>query len=175
MRHFFIFLLAFLTTYFSVMGQQQEPKILFQKQANFLLQEREDTKFYLTDVKIIEPTNNYVSYAKMDSVEFSKVEFTMVFNVQIESKLSRSTKLYVVQFAKDSTNYKIFEWFYLTDWDSRQNENSPFFPMSYEARIYKEYTFIGYSDNETLLAVKVWNYVKDHFDEGNAILKNEEK
>jgi len=35
--------------------------------------------------------------------------------------------------------------------------------MSFEASIPEEPSFIGYSDNETLLAVKVWNYTKKFF------------
>ena len=145
------------------MGQQQPPKILFQihkQDDRIFLQQDDDAKSYLTDVTIYEPVN---FYPPMDSLEFNKVKFTMNYVIQREDKLSQLTYLYTAHFAKDSINYKIFESHILVNWLERDTEDSFFKSMSFEARQPEECPFIGYSDNETLLAVKVWNYVKEYF------------
>jgi hypothetical protein len=136
------------------------PNILFQKRDKLFLRKENDVKYYLTYVAIEKPENDY----KIDSVEFSKVEFTLTYGIEAISRNSRLYESYSDYFVKDSDNinYKIFERSYLDNLFQRDNIFSRFKEVSFSSAP-EGPSFIGYSDNETLLAVKVWNYTKKFF------------
>jgi len=139
----------------------QSSNILFQKRDKLFLRKENDVKYYLTFVEIEKPVNYY---PEMDSVEFSKVEFTISYGIEAKRRNSRLYESYSDYFVRDSDNinYKIFERSYLNNWFQRDNIFSRFKEVSFST-VPEGPSFIGYSDNETLLAVKVWNYTKKFF------------
>ena len=156
MKRIMLFILS--TAFHSlIMGQQQASKVLFEMQhINVYMNSENNMKSYLTGITVYKPVN---FYAPMDSVEFDKVEFTVHYMIKHEDKLSQLIYSYIAHFAKDSAGYKIFESDFLSNWLEKDHANAPFREMSFEASP-SECVFVGYSDNETLLAVKVWNYLK---------------
>ena len=144
----------------------------FQKQNKLFLRKDNKAKYYLMYVTIKKPVNYY---PELDSVEFSKVEFTLTYVIESKSRNSRLYTSYIAYFAKDSdnVNYKIFEQSYLTYALVRYSIISRFIEKFLDIDP-PEFSFIGYSDNEELLTVKVWNYVKEHFDYENIVWKKEE-
>lgn len=146
------------------MAQTKQPEVLFEQQnINVLLEQEKDRRTYLTQVTIYTPVNLNVFWgSEMSEKEFQErqIEFSVVFHYNVESKKSQQEIVAVAYFSKDITNYKIYGMGYLEDWAQRESENHPLLPMSYEASK-GNCVYIGNSDNEELLAVKVWKYVEN--------------
>lgn len=146
------------------MAQTNELTILYeQKNINRLVEQNTDNKTYLTQVSIYSPTNMSIFWgSEMNNEDFEKqeIKFCMVYYLESESKLSRDETISVAYFSKEADIYKIYESSYLNQWGWRETENHPWMPMSYEASK-GECSYIGNSDNEDLLAAKIWNCIKD--------------
>ncbi len=147
------------------MAQTRDPEVLFEQQnINVLLEQNEDSKTYLTQVTIYTPANLTIFWgSEMNEKEFQErnIEFSMVFHCSEISKKSQQEIISIAYFSKDIMTYKIYETGYLNNWAWRESENHPWVPMSYEASMGK-CVYTGNSDNEELLAVKVWKYVNKH-------------
>ena len=140
-------------------AQEEQLNILFeQKNIDRLMEQDGDSKTYLTKVIVYGPTNLHIFWgSEMNEKEFQErdIEFCLVFYLYSESKLSTSEDVSVAYFSRDTQTYKIYESSYLNQWNWRESENDQWMPMSYEASK-GECVYIGDSDNEELLAVRIW-------------------
>ena len=147
------------------MAQTKQPEALSVKQnLSVLLEQDKDRKTYLTQVAIYPAANLNVFWgSEMDEKEFQerKIEFSMVFYYNVESEKSLRQTVSVAYFSKDTTNYKIYQASFLNNWAIRETKNHFLKPMSYEASKGR-CVYIGNSDNEELLVVKVWKYAQEN-------------
>lgn len=146
------------------MAQKNEPHILFQqKNINRLIAQNKDSKTYLTEVSIYSPINMSVFLgSEMNDEDFEKreIKFCMVFYLKDEGELSKSETISVAYFSKEKEIYKIYESSYLNQWAWRETINHQWLSMSYKASK-GECIYIGDSDNEEILAARIWKDVKE--------------
>lgn len=151
------------------------PTPLFeQTELNVCLENDQNHKTYLKHVALYAPVNcPYFLYrSEMEEEKFRGLnpEFTLYWKERTERSWGGNECSAVAHFVKDAEtgHYNIYEASYLDAcWKMtevpRINKNSPLIripkPISFEPKRGK-FRYAGRSDNEQLIAVKVWKYVQ---------------
>lgn len=163
MKKYTLLILIFFTLNAVPMTLSDDTKIVFEeKNLNHLIDENEDSKIYLTHVAIYAPANLNVFWgSEMDEETFAEldIEFSLVYHYFVIGKYSIKEFVAVAYFSKE-LNHKIYESSFLNNWGVRQSEDHYFVPMSFEAAK-GICSYIGNSDNDDLLAVKIWKFVNN--------------
>lgn len=156
------------------MAQRNDENPLFeQKNLKVFLVENDSTVICLRKVALYPPRNLGVFWgSEMDEEEFRErnIAFTLLF--RWDEKYIRKTTtventlIAVAHFGGDSATYKVYEASLLEDtWvaEKMQGLNGEVFGVPQQicsSPIEGTYSCIGTSDDERLLAVKVWKYVQ---------------
>ena len=151
------------------------PKPLFeQRNLNVCLESDQDGKTYLKLVALYAPVNSayFLCGSEMEEDRFRELdpEFTLYWKERTERSWGGNECSAVAHFVKDAEtgHYNIYEASYLDAcWKMTEvpciNKNSPLIripkPISFEPKRGK-FRYAGRSDNEQLIAVKVWKYVQ---------------
>ncbi len=148
--------------------------LLEQTKLSVCLENGRDCETYLKHVALYAPVNSptFLCGSEMEEDKFRKLnpKFTLYWEYRTERSRDGDECRSVAHFVKDAEtgHYNIYQASFLDSWWEmveipRIDENSPPAcipePISFEPARGK-YIYAGRSDNEQLLAVKVWKYVQ---------------
>ncbi len=157
----------------SEMEPIKQPKPIFkQNNIKVFLEKGKDIEICLKRVALYEPTNSPVFFwgSDMEEEKFKElnIEFTLFFEWISDKAKGGEILVAVAHFTKDNDTgkYKIYQASFLEDmWmmDTIPSIDGP--PNSIPVRLSFQaskgkYRYVGDSDNEDLLSVKVWKHVQ---------------
>lgn len=150
-----LFLFILLQINFIAMAQEERTEILSEQEMNYQVKKGEYVKRVTTySPVIIDPFH-------MTKEEFQErnIEFVMVYSLVKKTKISLTGVVVTAYFSKDGDRYKIYESEYLDSYSYRESRIHPWQHMSTQAKL-NESEYVGNSDNEELLTVKIWRQIK---------------